>query len=139
MTDNNQVCHYLEAAPVDISSKVAWGADFINITGTSSLIGTGRKNTALILNQVSSAPAAQACKDYRGPNNLTDWFLPSTNELYQLYKSRVKVGNMGKGSYWSSSQDYSGTNHAWSQDFANGVQYYDDKNDGSYVRAVRGF
>ena len=67
MTDNGQMCHYLEAAPVDMSSTLEWASfDFTStdITGTETAIGTGRKNTALILATDANAPAAKACNSY---------------------------------------------------------------------------
>jgi len=116
MTDNNQLCHYLEAAPDDMSAILNWASsDYLNtnITGTNRALGTGRKNTALILATDANAPAAKACKDYRGPNNLADWFLPSNGELSLLYTNRSYVGNMGThNKYWSSSQGTSNT-HAF--------------------------
>jgi hypothetical protein len=133
MTDNKQVCHYLEAAPDDMATTLAWassGYTYTNISGIGLGIGTGRKNTALILGVDGNAPAAKACKEYRGGGK-TDWFLPSKDELNQLYLSKDHIGNMGTNWHWSSSQDkdYS----AWSQ--AGNVS----KSSTYHVRAVRCF
>ncbi|MDR2716465.1 MAG: hypothetical protein LBB89_00155 [Treponema sp.] len=101
MTDTNEVCHYLEAAPADMSTELAWassGYTTTDISGTGSKVGTGRKNTALILATDANAPAAKACKDYSNGGK-TDWFLPSNDELYELYIIDASLGN-----YWSSSQ-----------------------------------
>jgi uncharacterized repeat protein (TIGR02543 family) len=117
MTDNNQVCHYLEAAPADIRDLL-WaspGYTSTDISGTETAIGTGRKNTALILARDANAPAAKACRDYRGPNNLTDWFLPSKDELNEMYINRVYVVNITTSRYWSSSQENNAG--AWLQYF----------------------
>ena len=142
MTDTNQVCHYLEAAPDNMPSTLAWassGYTLTSISGTETAIGTGRKNTALILATDANAPAAKACKDYQGPNNLTDWFLPSKDELNELYEGRSNVGNMGTNWYWSSSQNGNSYGNAWSQNFDNGYQSYYAKGNKYYVRAVRAF
>jgi hypothetical protein len=146
MTDNNQVCHYLEAAPDELPTELKWassGYSSTDISGTGTAIGTGRKNTALILATDANAPAAKACTDYRGPNNLTDWFLPSKDELNQLYTNRTYVGNMGINWHWSSSQNLN-YSYAWSQRFSDGSQYGnasfgDYKNYTFSVRAVRAF
>ena len=137
------LCHYLEAAPADMSSILAWassGYTSTSIPGTETAIGSGRKNTALILATDANAPAAKACKDYRDPKNLTDWFLPSKDELNQLYLNKSYVGNMGTNTYWSSSQD---DNHydlyAWGQNFNYGSQANPFKYGGNYVRAIRAF
>jgi len=146
MTDNNQVCHYLEAAPNDInmSATLEWASSsftFYEITGTDTTIGTGRKNTALILATDIYAPAAKACKDLISGSK-TDWFLPSKDELNELYKNRNYVSNLiptDIARYWSSSE-YS-SYEAWGQQFGNGIQVVYSKYLDNFfsVRAVRAF
>lgn len=111
MTDNNQICHYLEAAD-DMPSKLAWASPSYTQTNiaTRTVIGTGRKNTALILATDSKAPAAKACKDYRGGGK-TDWFLPSFYELNELRRHFYCSGN---ALYWCSSQ-YDNQEKVWLQ------------------------
>ena len=111
--------------------------NWVSIAGTETAIGTGRKNTDLILATDANAPAAKACKEYRGPNNLTDWFLPSITELNTLYTNRSYIGNMGTNLYWSSSQNISSS--AWYQLFLNGGQGGNSKFDTNSVRAIRAF
>ena len=149
MTDNSQVCHYLEAAPSDQSTGTPWGGHGTTITGITTftsktdpnaiMIGNGRKDTQLIVdylrdNTGETGRAAQLCKSYTG-GGCTDWFLPSCGELYQLYSS--SVGNMTTDWYWSSSQ-YDG-NYAWYQRFNLGYQGNLSKNVALYVRAIRAF
>jgi len=139
MTDNNQVCHYLEAAPADMPKALAWASpsySSTNIAGTKEAIGAGRNNTAIILRTDAAAPAAKACKEYNG-SGLSDWFLPSKDELNELFKSRSYVGNTSSNWYWSSSQ-YA-HNYAWIQYFDDGNQYYGNKGGTTNVRAVRAF
>jgi len=94
--------HFLEAAPSG-SGQLAWASDLsTNISGTDTALGTGRKNTALILATDSDAPAAKACAEYSN-RGLTDWFLPSKEELDLLYDNRFYVGNLGNASYYCSS------------------------------------
>jgi hypothetical protein len=142
MTDNNQLCHYLEAASSDQGSLV-WGSTAThttttNIVGTGTAIGTGRKNTALILATDSDAPAAKACHEYTGGGK-SDWFLPSKDELNELYKNRTSIGNLESFFYWSSSQG-SPADTSWRQNFSNGDQDSNFGKGSAYsVRAVRAF
>ena len=140
MADTGEVCHYLEAAPYDAARGITWASSGnydTDIAGTGTAIGTGRKNTALILATDANAPAAKACREYRGGGK-SDWFLPSKDELNLLYENRATVGNMKDYWYWSSSQGGNGVNHAWGQYFANGDQS-DDGKYASFVRAIRAF
>jgi len=148
MTDNNQLCHYLEAAPSDQLTTLAWASTSYTTTGidgTEFEIGTGRKNTALILATDVNAPAAKACKDYTGGSK-TDWFLPSKDELKLMYENlaqkglggfKTDEGANGTHVYWSSSQ-YNDID-AWPQSFSGGGQYDVYKTDPYSVRAVRAF
>jgi hypothetical protein len=82
------------------------------------------------------APAAKACNEYRNGSK-TDWFLPSKDELNQLYENRTSVGNMGTSMYWSSSQ--SSNHHACFQRFSDGNKYNYHKFNIFSVRPVRAF
>jgi len=130
---------YLEAAPENQGTLLVWassGYTSTDITGTNTEIGTGKTNTAAILAIDANAPAAKACADYRGGGK-NDWFLPSKDELNEMYKARTHLG-MSEW-FWSSSQ---GNNHdAWSQYFANGNQIYANKDLNNFlnVRAIRAF
>ena len=142
MTDNNQVCHYLEAAATDMVG-LAWAtSDFTSthIEGTASSIGSGRKNTALILATDANAPAAKACKDLT-TGGKTDWFLPSRYEMEEISKKRSSVDGgfvtlMGPR-YWSSTQmtyNYAETvrpsNSSW-YDYKSSLE--------QYIRCIRAF
>jgi hypothetical protein len=147
-TDTTGVtCHYLEAAPADRPGIYMWASSafipppngtgaYVEISGTGEAIGTGRKNTALILATDANAPAAKACNDYSNGGK-TDWFLPSKDELNRLYVNRTSVGNMGTAWYWSSSQSIYSI--AWLQGFSSGDQGTNNKHGTNTVRAVRAF
>ena len=154
MTDDNSIAYYLEAAPANMATTPRWstltweeyqdsGNDDslqINIPGTETAIGTGRKNTALIIDLDPTAPAALACVNYFAERyeSYNDWFLPSKDELNHLYLRRANF-SLSSGWFWSSSQ-YSVSSAAWAQDFGNGAQYYSGKYGGNgNVRAVRAF
>jgi len=146
MTDDDSTAYYLEAAPENMATTLRWstltweeyeasGYDdslWIDIPGTGTAIGTGRKNTALILALDPTAPAALACDNY-SIAEFNDWFLPSRDELNQLHL------NFGFSSdwFWSSSQDVS--SDAWGQVFDDGLQFNGTKTYDGNVRAVRAF
>ena len=112
---------------------------FPNIAETKGAIGTGRQNTALILSVDANAPAAKACADYRG-GGMSDWFLPSSDELNLMYKNLRKnnIGDFTDSWYWSSSQYYYGS-YAWYPGFGDGDRNLNYKHYGGSVRAVRAF
>ncbi|PWN66541.1 DUF1566 domain-containing protein [Chryseobacterium oncorhynchi] len=104
---------YLEAAPANLiyngSDKVEWGCPFDVINQTQSVMGSGPSNTVRIVSQCSDAnSAARLCDNY-AINGLTDWFLPSEDELMAFYKSSKNVYNIASNNvsqkyYWSSTE-----------------------------------
>lgn len=149
----NLNCTYLEAAPTSgtnawTDATYAWsGVTTPAIVTSSSAIGSGYKNTLAMITQSNTAlRAGTISQAYRGPNNLTDWYLPSKDELNQMCKwqrgvawvsdSTVCSGgasNSGPGaagfvavgfgiSYWSSTQDAGSAFSAWYQWFDLGNQ-----------------
>jgi len=165
MTDDNTIAHYLEAAPqnninIFMQNTYRWASDIFipsypfeenisthsawkDIPGTGTAIGTGRKNTALILMIDNQAPAAISCKNISNAGK-NDWFLPSIDELNQLYQKRDFISGLDDffRGYWSSTQFSS--NSAMAQDFKNGHIYgtYDGgyfKWNDEFVRAIRAF
>jgi hypothetical protein len=65
-----------------------------------------------------------------------DWFLPSSDELVELYKQRDTVDDVDD-QYWSSSQ--SDAESAWNLNFQNGSPYEGVKDSWLFVRPVRAF
>ena len=132
--------HGLIAATADQSSGIQWyNGDYIVTGATGTVIGTGSANTdAIIAAQGSGSYAASIARDYNG-GGYTDWFLPSKDELNQLYVNREAIGGLEtNGYYWSSTED--GFNLAWSQDFiVIGSQSSLNKYYSYSVRAVRAF
>jgi TolB-like protein len=133
---------YLEAAPTETEFMAQWGAYQKNVEGTSTSIGTGKRNTEIIVNYLrsigESGKAAQLC-DSLVAEGFDDWFLPSKDELDLLYKNlKAKgIGELNGSWYWSSSQ-YNAYN-SWYQDFSDGDQYATNKGLTYCVRAVRAF
>jgi hypothetical protein len=133
------VPHGLIAAPSD-QELTRWGCSWTEISGADgTAIGTGNQNTIDIINGCNQEGAARLCGDLV-LGGYSDWYLPSKDELNQLYLNRVAIGgfvtvNYG---YWSSTE--SSSTNAWHQNFLSGNQYTEDKG-WSYgrVRTVRAF
>jgi hypothetical protein len=133
--------HGLEVAPVDQSTGAAWSNitdETIGTTGTA--IGTGSANTDAIIGQSGhTASAAQICRDYNG-GGLTDWFLPSFDEIGLMY-SNLKVNGIGgfaDESYWCSSE-YNYISSAFCKSFVTIYYAQEPKSNTNRVRAVRAF
>jgi len=97
-------------------------------------------NTAIIIargiEMGYTTPAASECAALT-TGGKTDWFLPSRDELNELYKARVFSSSQDTY-WWSSTQniDYG----AWAQNFENGYSYSGIfKVFGNEARAVRAF
>jgi hypothetical protein len=138
-------CKYLEAAPTSgtaawTDATYAWSgndATAIGVAAQGTAIGTGLKNTLAMETDATRGAnrAGTKTRDYRGPNSLTDWYLPSKDELNELCKyartqttgdtalgcaatGTLRVGfnnTAGVGLYWSSSE--TGSSDAWGQQF----------------------
>jgi len=131
--------YYLEAA-TDQVTNIEWSSTFDVVTGaTGTAIGTGKANTAAIIavhsGDTSSNNAAKATVSYTGGFK-NDWFLPSREELNQIYIQRSHVG-ITTGFFWSSSHHNLG--YAWGQSFSSGNQLVDGKHYTMFVRAIRAF
>lgn len=137
-------CNYLEAAPTSgtnawIDNTYVWSGNTSSAIGAAAqgtAIGTGYKNTLAMVSQSSTADrAGTISRAYRGPNNLSDWYLPSKDELNQLYLQRSSIG--AAGGYWSSSEI--DATHSWDQGFGNGIQGAGLKTQSTPVRPIRSF
>jgi hypothetical protein len=132
---------FLEAAPAETEFTAQWGGQ--NVTGTSTAVGSGKRNTQLIVEQLKtlgeSGKAAQVCANLN-IGGFNDWFLPSKDELNLMYRNLKQkgLGNFGIGYYWCSSQ--SSNSNTCDQRFSDGYQNYGRNGGNAYsVRAVRAF
>ncbi len=138
--------HGLIAAPGD-QAMGEWGCMYEgSIQGTSTALGTGQANTMAIVNGCSQAGIAARICDDLVLDKYSDWFLPSKDELNEMYLQKKYIGGFstiltGDGIYYWSSSEYANDNIvAWYQDLKNGTQgskynkmnYYN-------VRAIRAF
>jgi hypothetical protein len=117
-------------------------ADFAynEVTNTGTALGQGAANTSRILAKYPADTypnsAAAIAHAYRG-GGYSDWFLPSKNELNQLFLHKDIVGGFAGGVYWSSSEI--NAYFAWVQGFVSGSQSDYVKNETWSVRPVRAF
>lgn len=134
--------HGLIASPAD-QGKAEWGCQTTKIDGAEGIeIGTGLQNTIDIVAGCSVDDiAAKLCYDLI-LNGYDDWFLPSKDELNQLFLQKDKVGGFASdvtAPYWSSTE-YEIHDAAWRQTFAD---YFEqtiyDKYNVYNVRAIRKF
>jgi hypothetical protein len=168
----NRTCRYLEAAPTSGTNawtdiRIAWSGNTtgnIGEYGQGKGIGKGFENTDSIVSQAlggaTANRAATSARAYRGPNNLTDWYLPSAGELNQLCKwaharpwvsdATVCSGgtlNLGTGdglgaagfvafNYWSSTE-FSAP-YKWHQRWP-GIQDAESPSTAQRVRPIRAF
>jgi hypothetical protein len=134
---------YLEAAPRTWNSRdgdpnLTWCSDVVtSIAGTQATgLGAGKANTAAMLTTCTT-DSAVAVAAYRGGGK-ADWYLPSRDELRQLFLRKGKVGEFIQHGYWSSSE--SAPDQAWIQDFyADYTPATTEKGYANYVRPVRAF
>ena len=144
-------CKYLEAAPT--TGTNAWTydsqysyspyrSDLIGANAQGSEIGSGYRNTVAMVNQGPLATNVQYAgaitRSYRGPQDLSDWYLPAKDELAQLLSNKLLL-NIPSGSFVSSTE-YS-NDHVWRGYItASGYEINPDgKRWEMYVRPIRAF
>jgi hypothetical protein len=132
---------YLEAAPEDLPATV-WGPPGEEIGGTDTGVGSGKRNTEIIVNALKNlnqtGTAAQLCDSFT-LGEYADWFLPGKDELDLMYRNlKTKgLGGFSNDRYWSSSEYLS--EYTWSQMFSDGIHVGSNKGSSFSVRAVRAF
>jgi uncharacterized repeat protein (TIGR02543 family) len=142
-------CYYLEAAPTSgtwTDAAYAWsGNTNTSIGGTGTAIGSGYANTLAIVGQSGGGSTASRAgtitRAYRGPNDLSDWYLPSQSELAEMWKrwNQGSISDLVLGRYfWSSSESQPCC--AWVNKFDPNNTINDfAKNSSAYVRPIRAF
>lgn len=130
--------HGIIAAKTDQSLGATWYNGIYGITGaTGKNIGEGSYNTRKIIRAQGNNGiyAARVCIVYN-TDGFNDWYLPSKNELTELYKQKAIIG-AGNDIYWSSTEV--DANVAWAQNFETGGRKQSNKDKIFHVRAVRTF
>lgn len=144
-------CTYLEAAPTTganawTDANYLWSGNITVAIGSDargSAIGTGYKNTLAMVGQAGGGNTAEragtVARAYRGPSNLSDWYLPSLSELLKLYENKATVSiDNSFDDFWSSTES-----DTWVADIrwfgGDGAVYNNDKNSLNAVRPIRAF
>jgi hypothetical protein len=134
---------YLEAAPSSYSKSLVWydGVKYVETGATGTAIGTGMSNTQKIVDILGNGSyAAKLCVDLI-IGGYHDWFLPSKDELNEIYRNLYLkgIGSFENYSYWSSSEITAF--RVWVQYFNTGDQYNSDYGGGytGTIIAVRAF
>jgi hypothetical protein len=133
---NPLVQHGFVATINDVATSAIWGCAGDSIS-TNPEIGAGNQNTIDIVSGcLTPGIAAQLCIDliYGG---YSDWYLPSQDELNELYINRIAIGNFTTNYYISSTEKNS--DNALARNFNDGQPIIYSKSDDSNVRAIRSF
>ena len=136
----------LVAAPSDQSDNARWGSsigEFLGADGTA--IGTGAQNTINIESGCTiHGTAADICANLT-LGGYSDWFLPSKDELNEMYVNKAAIGGFVEKDedrhpwYWSSSESKYVPGRAWLQNFLTGNHGDWVEDNFVRVRAVRAF
>jgi hypothetical protein len=134
---------YLEIAPWSAETTMPRNIGVEKIPGTDTVIGSGKRNTELILQSKEEyqqkyqiMKAAKMCANSE-VNWFTDWFLPSYAEIkwFDVHLIGGNFANLNTGYYWSSS---GGSDASVRLSWADGKS--PDRNQAEYfVRAMRAF
>lgn len=137
--------HGFVVSPEDITQSTYWGCPGLSIIkARNENIGAGKANTAEIVRMCGTLnSAARLCANYTY-GGYSEWFLPSKDELNQIYLQADKIGGIDKTDLYWSSTEYSGTtitdqNIAWLQLFIDGSYREARKNEVYRVRAIHYF
>ena len=133
---------YIDVSGFGCNGNIIPGAD-----GTA--IGAGAQNTIDIeAGCTTSGIAADICANLT-LGGYSDWFLPSKDELNEMYvnKAAINTTAIANGGssftfnrYWSSTDLASPPfNRAWGQNFYNDEPFFSNKSYPHFVRAVRAF
>ena len=127
----------LISAPFD-QGQAEWGCYGTTMSGADgSAIGTGAQNTIDIEAGCTTAgTAADICANLT-LGGYSDWFLPSKDELNEMYQNKSTIGGFANSGYWSSTE-YD-NDYAWIQYFSYGGQGSPYKSGSASVRAIRAF
>ena len=143
----------LVCAISDQSSAVSWngGNPTFPSNATNTAVGAGSSNTDQIISAFGldgNDYAARLAYNFNG-GGYNDWFLPSRDELLEIYanKSTVNSSCISNGGdslsendwYWSSSVSSTDQSLVWEVDMSNGNQQEGNRVGNNLVRAIRSY
>ena len=110
----NLTCNYLEAAPAGwgngandwslTASNVSYQSTSIGANAQGTAIGTGLRNTNAFVSQGNDASTLSGkARAYTGGGK-SDWYIPSSLELAELWTQRSIIGNYAVNTYASSTE-----------------------------------
>jgi len=136
--------HGLVAAMEDLTSTYEWGCYGTSIVGADgTAIGTGYQNTLDIVAGCSGTNIAAFNALNEITDGYTDWYLPSKDELVEMYNTigqggpEDNIGGFSNSYYWSSSE--SNGNGALTVGFHDGTTIIPSKDNTLRVRVIRAF
>ena len=129
--------HGLIADTSDLGNFMWWNGSYTNTNANLTGIGKEKFNTRKIIysqGKEGNYAVIDCTRSHR--SGYTDWFLPTKDELLEMYKQRNFVGRLS-GYYWSCSEQT--ISAAWAQSFVDASQQSINKSNSLNVRAVRAF
>ena len=134
---------YTSAAVEAVMKK--FGVDGSKMTGALLGLGDGRLNSAFLA-IVCDATSAVRVADAYVNGGRDDWYVPSRDELVEMYRTRALLKLSNYPSMWSpdkfvGSSDIAGSAYAWGLDFARGgVMPMSKTNNSNFaLRPIRAF
>nr|WP_319776408.1 YDG domain-containing protein [uncultured Sphaerochaeta sp.] len=100
----------LIAAKSDLSpAGFPWSSNTTTVVGTSAGYGTGLSNSDKIMTSTGASSFSYAAYNarYYSGGGYNDWFLPSKEELVELFHHKQTIGNFSttnSSEYWSSTE-----------------------------------
>ena len=134
--------HGLIAATLDFEEPSPWSLKNRLNKAKDTTLGAGATNTINIYNaqgypqSEAYTYAALQCLELT-LNGYQDWYMPSLNELNEMYKNRLVIGGFAPFLYWSSSEVNATT--AWTKRFSTGSPELQPKTSKYAVRPSRRF
>ncbi len=134
--------HGLAVATADIAGQQQWDSGAGSYTGAIlTELSQGFQNTELIIQALGiNAQAASSCAGYS--STFSGWYLPSLQELNQLYFLQTQIGGFDNtAAYWSSTESGTQAIQAVAQIFNPGGvnQIAANKTSAASIRCIRAF
>ena len=137
--------HGLVAANEDLEGDFEWGCNGMDLDVDGQVIGTGLQNTMDIIADCLETPIAASEALAYEAQGLSDWYLPSKDELVQMYNTigngglDGNIGGFDDEEYWSSSEFNTIIVSAWYVRFGDGYAGSASKTEPINVRPIRSF